>query len=414
VSEVLSAGHEAEPAAPRLPSTVHDTIYSRKFWLVFGATFAANTAMSVLVLFPLFIVRLHGSAATIGAVIGTSSLFALLTRPAASAAIATRGRRWTALWFLVMNAFAMALYIPLRSISTIYAVTALNGFANGTARVALFAMIYEILPKGRQGEAMATFSLSGQMPALFAPLLGEVILKRWGFGAFFCSSAALFMLGAAMVAMMPDDRAPRRHAAARRTAAPQLEASYRALLFDPALLTFWIVTLLFGMAITSRVSFIAPFAYAQGVRNVGSYFTIYAVFAVIVRASGRAMDRVGVERTLAPSLALLGIGLALLSLTGHAGILYLAAALGGLGHGFAYPALSALVIKQTQAGAMGRASTIYTSVWDLSSMAGPYLFGMTAHYFGYGPMFILAGGLSLAAAIYFVAAQPRVLRWHIG
>jgi predicted MFS family arabinose efflux permease len=248
------------------------------------------------------------------------------------------------------------------------------------------------------------------MPALFAPLLGEVILKRWGFGAFFCSSAALFMLGAAMVAMMPDDRAGRRQTSARRTAAPQLDASYRALLFDPALLTFWIVTLLFGMAITSRVSFIAPFAYAQGVRNVGWYFMIYAVFAVIVRASGRTMDRVGIERTLAPSLALLGIGLGLLSLTGHAGILYLAAALGGLGHGFAYPALSALVIKQTQAGAMGRASTIYTSVWDLSSMAGPYLFGVTAHYLGYGPMFIMAGGLSLAAAIYFVTAEPLARR----
>src|SRR5260370_27628575 len=90
---------------------------------------------------------------------------------------------------------------------------------------------------------MATFSLSGQKPAMFAPLLGEVILKRWGFGAFFCSSAALFMLGAAMVAMMPDDRAERRQASARRTAAPQLEASYRALLFDPALKTLWIVTL---------------------------------------------------------------------------------------------------------------------------------------------------------------------------
>jgi hypothetical protein len=75
---------------------------------------------------------------------------------------------------------------------------------------------------------------------LFAPLL--VILKRWGFGVFFCSSAALFMLGAAMVAMMPDDRAERRQTSARRTAAPQLEASYRALLFDPAFLTFWIVT----------------------------------------------------------------------------------------------------------------------------------------------------------------------------
>jgi MFS family permease len=150
VSEALSAEHGAAPVAPRHAGAVHDTIYSRKFWLVFGATFAANTAGNVLVLFPLFIVRLHGSAATIGAVIGTSSLAALLTQPIASAAIAIRGRRWTALWFLVVNAFAIALYIPVYSISTIYAVTALNGFANGTARVALFAMIYEILPQGRQ------------------------------------------------------------------------------------------------------------------------------------------------------------------------------------------------------------------------------------------------------------------------
>jgi MFS family permease len=413
VSEALSTDHDAGPIASRHTKAVRDGIYSRNFWLVFGATFAANAALSILVLFPLFIVRLHGSAATIGAVIGTSSLAALLTRPAASAAIATRGHRWTALWFLVANAIAMPLYIPLNSIWTIYAVTALNGFANGTARVALFAMIYEILPEGRQGEAMATFSLTGQLPALFAPLLGEAILKRWGFGAYFCSSAALFMLGAAMVAMMPDDRLRRPQAATRGTTAPQLESSYSALLFDPALLTFWIVTLLFGMAITSRASFIAPFAYAQGVRDVGWYFMIYAVLAVIVRASGRTMDRVGVERTLAPSLALLGIGLGLLALTGHTGILYLAAALGGLGHGFAYPAISALVIKQTQARAMGRASTIYTSVWDLSSMAGPYLFGVTAHNLGYGPMFIMAGGLSLAAAIYFVAVQPRVLRQRV-
>src|SRR5712692_9632258 len=134
VSQALSTEHDAAPVASRHANAIRDSIYSRNFWSVFGATFAANTASSVLVLFPLFIVRLHGSAATIGAVIGTSSLAALLTRPIASAAITTRGRRWTALWFMVANAIAIALYSPLHSIRTIYVVTARNGFANGTAR----------------------------------------------------------------------------------------------------------------------------------------------------------------------------------------------------------------------------------------------------------------------------------------
>ena len=61
------------------------------------------------------------------------------------------------MFFLVLNAFAMAAYSPVHSLGwPIYAVSALNGIANGTARVALFAMVYPLLPRGREGQAMAS------------------------------------------------------------------------------------------------------------------------------------------------------------------------------------------------------------------------------------------------------------------
>jgi MFS family permease len=384
------------------------SIYTREFWLIFAATFALNSAANLFVLFPLYIVRLGGGATTIGAVMGTAALAALIVRPLASSAIDRRGHRWTALWTLAIDACVVTLYIPLHALGwAIYAVRALHGAVEGTARVALFTMVYEILPPGRQGEAMATFSLSGMLPAAFAALLGEMVLRNYGFHAFFLAAAALCIIGAGALVMLPGGR---EQAAAAppvgNTASNSGAISYRALVSNRALLTLWVVTLFFGLASSSRVSFIAPFAYRRGIHSVGVYFTIFALVAIVARLSGPMMDRVGLERMLTPSLTTLAVGIALIAGTGHYHLLEIAAAVGGLGHGFAYPVLSALVVKNTPEGGMGRAATVYTSLWDLSAMLGPYLLGVTAHSFGYPVMFVVAGMLAIVAAVYMTVREP--------
>jgi MFS family permease len=129
---------------------------------------------------------------------------------------------------------------------------------------------------------------------------------------------------------------------------------------DSRLLPLWIVTLLFALAISSRLSFVAPFAYRSGVTQVGTYFASYAVFGMAVRVfTGRLMDWVGLERILVPSLMVLAIGLGLIGATGHVKMLDAAGVVGGIGHGLLYPALSAMVIARTEIGATGRSSSIY-------------------------------------------------------
>ncbi|MGH7917863.1 MAG: MFS transporter, partial [Candidatus Binataceae bacterium] len=240
--------------------------------------------------------------------------------------------------------------------------------------------------------------LSSMIPAIFAALVGELILQRSGFTAFFITAAVISAIAGGIVLMLADDHPG--NASPHGGAAEINEmVSYASLLADPALLMLWLITLVFGLALASRNSFVAPFGVAEGIANVGWYFTIYSAVATVVRLGGRVMDRIGLERILIPSLAINGAGIALVALTGHYGMLYIAAAIGGLGHGFVYPALSALVIKHTPPREMGRASTIYTSLWDLSAMAGPYLFGLTAEFAGYALMFLIAGALAIAGAI---------------
>lgn len=383
------------------------SLYSRDFWLIFAATFALNSANNLFILFPLFIVKLGGGASTIGAVVATGSFAALLMRPLASGAIDRHGCRRTALWSVALDSVFVTLYTQVHRLGApLYVVRLLHGAVDGTARVALFALVYEVLPRERQGEAMATFSLSGMLPAAFGALLGEAIMRRFGFQVFFCAGAILCAIALIAVTYLPRDE-PHADALGERNEGAAGLASYRRLLTMPPLLMFWTVTLLFALTNAARTTFVAPFAYQRGIHTVGLYFTIFAAVAVLVRLSGRLMDRVGLERMLPPSFLVLALGIALVAGTGRSGVLDLAAVFGGLGHGFAYPALSALIIRHTPEGATGRSSAIYTSLWDLSAMLGPYLLGVTAHYLGYAPMFLIAGGLALMAAACLVVSPSE-------
>jgi len=69
--------------------------YGRDFWAVFAANFALNGAANMLVIFPLFVVRLGGGAAMIGAIAAFGSAMALVVRPALPRVIERIGRRST-------------------------------------------------------------------------------------------------------------------------------------------------------------------------------------------------------------------------------------------------------------------------------------------------------------------------------
>jgi MFS family permease len=381
--------------------------YQRDFWLVFTATSVLGLAANLFVFFPVYIVRLGGDAAAIGAIVSVGSLAALAARPALAPLIDWRGRRFTVMWALILEALAILLYVPLHSLGwPIYAVRVLQGAVDGAARVALFAMVFDILPHGRRGEGMAMFSLSGQGPAALGPLLGEAVVKYFGFTVFFYVAATLCVGAAATAAMLPDDRP--RNAPAHTPLAPE-RVGYRALIFDRNLLPLWVVTLAFAIAISPRNSFVAPFAYQKHIARVGWYFALYSGIAVVLRLFGQMIERIGVERIMGPSLGLLGIGIVALAFTGTTGALFGAAVLGGLGHSYAYPALSAMVIAHTPAEAFGRSSAVYTSLFDFAAMLAPYLLGLIATLWGYAPMFVIAGLVALFGAVYFVAAERRRL-----
>jgi MFS family permease len=380
--------------------------YGNSFWLVFWATFALNFSSNLFVLYPLQLMSFGANAAIIGSIIGTWSLASLAARPAASPLIERLGRRRAAMWLLWADVIALAMYLPIHSLGIqIYAVRALHGAIEGSARVALFAMVFDLLPEGREGEAMSVFSTCGMGSAAIAPLVGEFLIRESGFAAFFIAALALAAIAGALARLAPDDS---RHIAVKEGAQRSARLpGYREIALDPRLLPVWICTFGFALSISCRLSFVAPFGALRGVHQIAWYFTIYSVVAIVARIGGGwLMDHFGIERMLVPSMVTLGVGIGLIAGTGHLGMLYIAAIAGGLGHAYVYPALSAMVIARTRTDAIGRSSIIYQSLYDLGAMAGPYSLGAIAMMFGYEPMFVLSGMVALIAAAYFAAVEP--------
>ncbi|HYL59813.1 MAG TPA: MFS transporter [Candidatus Acidoferrales bacterium] len=396
----VEAGVDAASA-----SAARKTVFGRGFWLLFWATFALNSSSNMFVLFPLYLVKLGAGAKMIGAVVGTFSLAALAARPGVGILLDRSGRQRTAMLLLALDVAVIGLYLTLGGLGLpMFAVRTIHGVVEGTARVALFAMVYEFLPVEGAGRAMSIFSLCGMGSAGVGPVLGEWVIGRWGFAGFFGVAMTLIAIAASATALIHDDR---RAVHAGGTAQTPQGPGYATLLGDRALMPLWIATVLFSLSISPRLSFVAPFAQQKGITDVAWYFVLYSVPAVLVRMFGaRLMDDVGLERMVAPSLAVLGIGMALIAGAGKFQMLYVAALVGGLGHGYVYPALSALVIRRTHANSSGRSSSIYSSLYDIGMMAGPYGLGVVASLSGYGPMFIFSGVIALGGAAFFIVAEP--------
>src|SRR5205807_1557851 len=106
----------------------------------------------------------------------------------------------------------------------------------------------------------------------------------FGFAAFFITAMILLLIGASAAAMVSDDHPKRRTSVIRIERGP----TYPALLANRRLMPLWIVTLLFSLAISPRLSFVAPYAYQQGIQRAGIYFFVYSAAAVMLRLfSGR-------------------------------------------------------------------------------------------------------------------------------
>ncbi len=354
------------------------------------------------VLLPLYIARLGGTEAEIGLVQGMYSSAGILCQPLVGLWVDRVGRRFFMLVGVTILTASSAAFIVSGSVPLLGVLRALQGVAFSAFFVANYIHVVDLVPVARRGWALGIYGLSGLTSTALAPLLGELVIRRLGFGWSFAVST-LFALGALVIVTRSRDVRP-----PMLGAGPGPEALRQGL--QELLRLHMALAFFFGLGTGALFTFLPTFAESLGVTGLGLFYTAYAGAAMLVRvAGGTLIDSRGRRAVIMPSmfvqsaatciLSLLAVLVGPRTLVPVLPFLFLAGFMAGAAHGFLYPALSALLMDVTSERGRGSAVGIFSSVILVGNALGSITFGYVAQGLGYA---IMWGGLTTLLALGFL------------
>jgi len=371
------------------------------FVLCAVANFTQSLSFNLFLHFPGYLSRLGADEVQIGFIVGLTAFAAIAARPPIGRVMDRHGRRRVILLGGVINVLACALYLGIHAIGPlVFVVRILHGFAEAMLFSSLFTLAADLVPAARRTEGLAWFGASGMLPIALAGLLGDALLARFDYPSLFACS---LVLAAASLALS----FPLREQAVA-SGSGEASRGFFAALAQRDLLPLWWIGIVFSFGIASVFIFTKTFVMHTGVGSVGSFFSAYAGAAIVVRVVGGWLpDRVGPVRVLVPSLGVLCVGLGLLAFAATPASLVVAGLCSGVGHGFAFPTLSSLVVTRAREADRGSALAIFTALFDAGVLVGGPTLGALIQAVGYSGMYGFSALWIAAGTLAFLVWERR-------
>lgn len=360
-----------------------ERLLSRNFVLASLATFTHGMAFALFVHFPGFLEDLGATEVVIGLIVGFAAVASIVIRPTVGRLMDRRGRRPLILAGNALNVVALLLYLTVDQIDGwVYAIRIVHGLSEAVLFTVLFTFAADWVPERRRTQGLALFGVAGMLPIALAGVLGDVILNRWDFDVFFLSAAGFAV--ASLLLSVPLRDAP--HLAGQPAARGFVES-----ITGVHLLPLWWITFVFSFVLTAYFTFLKTFVDETGVGSVGLFFAFYAGTAITLRLTlGWVPDRIGPKRALMPAMLFLAAGLVVLSGATTDAAVAVAGILCGTGHGYTFPILYALTVTRARVAERGAAMAVYTGLFDVGTLVGGPLLGVTIRWFSYDTMFLTA------------------------
>ncbi|MDD5223580.1 MAG: MFS transporter [bacterium] len=370
---------------------MNSQLFTRPFITMSLAQLFTVSSFGMFFLFPLFITGHGGGKSDIGLIMGTFSLAAVFCRPWISTLVDRIGRKKSfSLGCLLLitapltyNFFQGPLsgfYLPL------LIVRVFHGIGLAFCFTAAFTFAADIIPAERLNEGIGIFGITGLTGLAVGPIIGEQILRHYNFPALFAAAAGISAVGLLLPLSLSEPYRP---------VSSEVTPSFFQVFIRKRTLAVAVLSLLFGFGLSTSGNFVAPFAQEEKLSLVSLYFIAYSLAAILTRIfGGRIADRVGEEKVIPPALVLTAAGLLTLTLPGGNTTLLLAGFLAGTGHGFLYPLLSALALRNEPENIRGKISGAFTGSIDAGVFLGSATLGYVGEWAGFRAIFFL-GGLAL-------------------
>lgn len=381
-----------QPIQPR------DRLVTPAFVGLAVADLAYFTAVGLAILvLPLYVTGPAGSTtAGAGLAFGAFAVSALVLRPVAGRLTDAVGRRPLLMGGAMIAAACLLATAYTQSLQVIVVLRLLSGVAEAAFFVASFAALADLAPPSRMGEALSYNSLGLYLGIALGPVLGETIVRTWGFSAAWHGAAVLSLLAAVAVVAIGETRTP-------RTAADG-PAHYVHWPAVPPALGF----LSSIVAMAGFLAFAALHADDVGLSRTGLPLTVYGLVVVVCRvAFARVPDRFPPLRLGAAALAAMASGLVVIAVWPSPVGLIAGSVTLALGITFSTPAFFTAVFATAGPAERGAASGTASACMDLGLGGGPILLGFVAHAGGIPAAFAAGAAVAVAGMVWTLVLARR-------
>ncbi len=376
----------------RYPAGLYLTIVANLFFFTgFQWTFAT---------LPVYIQEIGGRSSQIGLAYGLFSVSAVVARPAVGRLVDRWGRKPVLLAGAATFSLAPALYAAIPSLWPFLALRILHGFGIAAFTTAYTALVADLAPQARRGEAIGLSGVTNNFGMLFAPVLGALVAAEWGYAQHFWASAAITVVS---VLLLLPVREPRREPS---TLTGDHNMRDVARLQPVAIASFGIT----GLAVVygAILSFLAPFADERGLGSAGGYFSACAAAMMVSQAcAGWLSDRTGRRAVAVPGMVLAVAAMISLALARTEASLLLSGVVFGLSWGLARAGIDTAVVDAVSPEARGTAVGFLYACFDVGVGVGSFGLGILAQAQSYVAAFYAAAGWATATLLAYLAGRGR-------
>ncbi len=287
-------------------------------------------------LVPTFAEHLGATAAIVGMVTSMFAVTALGVRPIVGPSTSYFSNNHLLAAASVITILAFICYGLADSIAMIMVGRLLHGVGMGFVAPVSIAMASNVLPSRKLASGLGIFSLGQAIATAIGPAVGLELVHHYGYQITFFIGAVI--MGIVFVLSMR-----------LKTDTPTRKAGFKIRLKDiiagevvvPATMMFFLAG-----AYSCINSFILIYGAAAGVREIGLFFTSYALFLFVSRPfSGKLADRYGVDKALIPGIIIFALSFLMISYSDTLPMFLLAGAVSAFGYGICQPSVQTLCIQ---------------------------------------------------------------------
>ena len=367
--------------------------FGRLLVMVFGSGLSMYLLTSVV---PLYLAA-NGSGG-IGAGLSTGAM--MLSAVGVELLVPRMLARWgyrvvLGLGLMLLGAPSLVLLLT-AALPVVLAVCVVRGAGLAILVVGAVALVAEVTPARRRGEALGVYGLAVGVPAVISLPLGVYLTNVVGFGVLFILAAVASLAGLVTLGGMP-----RQCSEGEEQHVNVLGGLRGSGLLMPTFV-FAAVTVAAGISVT-----FLPLAVAEDKHSlIATALLLQAAAAPGARwLAGRYADRAGPAKLMAPAMVLAALGAGALVLIGSPAAVIAGSTLFGIGFGAAQNLTLTMMYNRVPKSRYGQVSALWNLAYDGGWGMGAIVFGAVVSGVGYPVAFALT---ALVVAIAVVPAAQSL------